>query len=214
MSRVPLNRYVAFVLVAMSGLAWDLYSKSVVFSTLGYPGQASHWVKTFFGGWVTFRLYTSFNQGALWGMAQGYTWLFASLSVVAFFGILYWLFVARAARSWWLTLSLAFIMAGTLGNLYDRLGLPQCIHPLTGERIYAVRDFLLFTFGGWPWPVFNFADVFLVTGACMLVVHSLLGQPMAAEEPVRESSASSGDVAGTDPSASDTRSVRAEAQRS
>ncbi|HID22224.1 MAG TPA: signal peptidase II [Planctomycetaceae bacterium] len=186
MSRVPLNRYLVFILVAASGLAWDLYSKSSVFSTLGYPGQASQWVKSFFDGWITFRLYTSFNQGALWGMAQGYTWLFASLSVAAFFGILYWLFVAKAAHSWWLTLSLGFIMAGTLGNLYDRLGLPQCVHPVTGERIYAVRDFLLFTFGGWPWPVFNFADVFLVTGACMLVLHSLLGQPAGAEQRFRE----------------------------
>ena len=36
----------------------------------------------------------------------------------------------------------------------------------------AVRDFLLFHFNGWDWPVFNFADVFLVTGATMLALQS------------------------------------------
>ncbi len=45
-----------------------------------------------------------------------------------------------------------------------------------GIPIFAVWDFILFTFGGWPWPVFNFADVFLVTGAVMLVLQSFRGE--------------------------------------
>jgi signal peptidase II len=133
---------------------------------------------------MTFRLFTSFNEGALWGMGQGYTWLFATLSIVAAIGILFWLFVAGAARSLWLTIALAFIMAGTLGNLYDRMGQHRCteLNPVTGipEQIYAVRDFLLFTFGRFHWPVFNFADVFLVTGAILLVVQSLKAEVTAA----------------------------------
>ncbi len=172
MKRVPWNRPVVFFAVALLGLTTDLATKAAVFSSLGYPGRSSQWVQTFFGGWVTFRFFTSFNRGALWGIGQGYTWLFAVLSLAALVGVLVWLFVFRAARSWWLTFSLALIAAGTLGNLYDRLGLPNCVDPITGQRIYAVRDFLLFTFGGWPWPVFNFADVFLVTGAGLLALHS------------------------------------------
>ena len=172
MKRVSANRFVCFFILAASGLSWDLYSKHEVFEDLGYPAHTSSWVREFFGGWLTFRLQTSFNEGALWGIGQGYTWVFAALSVVAIVGVLYWLFVVGTARSLWLTISLALIMAGTLGNLFDRLGLHNCIDPVDGSQIHAVRDFLLFTFGGWPWPIFNFADVFLVTGAIMLVLHS------------------------------------------
>ncbi len=177
MKRVPANRYVCFFLLAGSGLTWDLFSKHAVFSHLGYPKVSSDWVIEWFGGWLKFQLTTTFNEGALWGFGQGHTWIFAILSAVAVVGVLYWLFVLGAANSWWLTLSLALIMAGTLGNLYDRLGLHGCI--VNGTIKYAVRDFLLFTFGDWNYPVFNFADVFLVTGALMLVVQSFRAEAVS-----------------------------------
>lgn len=172
MTGVPANRWLAFLSIAAGGLAWDLYSKAAVFNDLGYPHQVSLWTSEYFGGWMTFRLFTSFNHGALWGIGQGYTSLFAGLSVVAVFGVLYWLFVVGAARSWWLTVALGLILAGTLGNLYDRLGWHGCTDRDTGATLFAVRDFLLFTFGDFHWPVFNFADVFLVTAAVMLVLQS------------------------------------------
>jgi signal peptidase II len=121
-----------------------------------------------------FRFHTSFNRGALWGIGQNLTMLFALLSLLAAFVILYWLFIRGAARSWMLTLCLAFIMAGTLGNLYDRLGWHGCTDAF-GNRILGVRDFLLFRFGTYNFPVFNLADVFLVSGAMCLIVQSLFG---------------------------------------
>lgn len=172
MKRVPANRRLSFAALVGVCLTWDLYSKSVVFGDLGYPGRSSQWVCQWFDGWLKFRLFTTFNEGALWGFGKGYTWAFAALSVVAAAGVFYWLFVVGAARSWWLTVSLAFVMSGTLGNLHDRLGMHGCLD--NGELQYAVRDFLLFTFGAFHWPVFNFADVFLVTGAVMLVLQSLM----------------------------------------
>lgn len=171
MDSIPANRFWIFLAIAAGGLTLDLYSKSAVFEHLGYPGQQSSWVVGDSTP-IDFRFYTSMNEGALWGMGQGYAWLFAALSLVAASAILYWLFVRGAALSRWLTVSLALVMAGTLGNLYDRIGMPGCIDPRSGETWYAVRDFLLFTFWGWPWPVFNFADVFLVCGAAMLVLQS------------------------------------------
>ncbi len=203
MKRVPANRFFIFGVIVAVGLGWDLYSKHVVFADLGYPAGTSkpfalgnhaifphHGVDgesdAFLQGWITFRLYTSFNPGALWGLGQGYTWLFACLSVVAVIGVIYWLFVHRAAQSLWLTATLALIMAGTLGNLYDR----ACCHGYTnldGESIFAVRDFLLFTFGDFAWPVFNFADMFLVTGAGMLILQSL-GTEHPATTPAAEES--------------------------
>ncbi len=176
MTRVPANRYFIFFLLVAACVTGDLYSKHLVFREIGYPGQSSD---LFLDGWITFRLFTSFNEGALWGVGQGYAWLFAGLSVAAIVGVTYWLFVRGAAVSLWLTVSLALVMAGTLGNLYDRIALHGCINPETGDPWYAVRDFLLFTFGGYHWPVFNFADVCLVTGAIMLVVQSFRTEPEA-----------------------------------
>lgn len=187
---VPLNRIVVFLLLAAVVLAVDLESKSLVFRDLGYPGtdldpavRGTHTVFAsprgrdgtsvpYLKGWLSFRLFTSFNRGALWGVGQGYTWLFAALSTAAVIGIPTWLFAFKAGRSWWLTVALGLILGGTMGNLYDRIGLPGCIDE-NGMTVLAVRDFLLFTFGKFHWPVFNFADMSLVTGAAMLVIHSL-----------------------------------------
>lgn len=172
MSQIPTNRRVWFCLLVVGGLTLDLVSKAVVFQQLqGFPRQGS-WVQGFFNSWMTFRFHTSINEGALWGIGQGMTWLFAALSVVAAVGVMLWLFKYGAARSLWLTIALALIMAGTLGNLFDRCGLHGCQRG-DGSSIYGVRDFLLFTFGSFHWPVFNFADVFLVIGAVMLGIQSL-----------------------------------------
>ena len=181
MSSIPRNRYIWFGLLSIVGLAIDLGSKEWVFGELGYPGRSSDWVQPFFGGWSTFRLFTSINEGALWGIGQGYTWLFALLSIVAIGGVSIWLFGYGAARSLWLTIALGLIMAGTLGNLYDRAGIHGCLRD-DGTLIYGVRDFLLFTFGSFHWPVFNFADCFLVTGAIMLAIQSLKGEELSSQQ--------------------------------
>ena len=164
-------------------LGWDLYSKTSIFSQLGFPGRQGkvyHWL----GKLSTFSLYTSFNEGALWGVGQGFAWLFAALSVVAIFVILYVLLRTLAGRSNWLTFALCLVLGGTLGNLYDRLGLHGCINPETGRPYLAVRDFLLFTFGTYSWPVFNYADVFLVTGTGMWVAYSFWSERQAAKQTV------------------------------
>ena len=200
--RISASRVVLFVLLTAFALTVDLTSKSVVFNDLGYPGadpnptvagthdrfrfpvtregesvQYIHVDQV-----ISFRLLTSFNKGALWGLGQDYTWVFAALSMAAVVGIPVWLFGFSAARSLWLTIALALILGGTLGNLYDRIGLHGC-RDTKGLPLPAVRDFLLFTFGSFHWPVFNFADVFLVTGASMLVVHSLFPIGSAGTEP-------------------------------
>jgi signal peptidase II len=170
-SPFPLSRLWLMLPLTAGCIGWDLYSKSAVFADLGFPagqGQLYRWL----GDASTFCLFTSFNEGALWGMGQGLTWFFALLSIVAVGVIVYFLVKTPAGRSNWLTVALCLVLSGTLGNLYDRLGLHGYTNPDTGQPIRAVRDFLLFTFWGWPWPVFNFADVFLVTGTVMLVVYS------------------------------------------
>jgi signal peptidase II len=181
MKPVPANRYLVFALVTGLGLGWDLYSKWLVFATLGYElRQSDYWLTWLWGDHV-FCLMTSLNGGALWGMGQGYSSVFAWLSVLAIIGVLYWLFVKGAAHSWWLTVALAFIMAGTLGNLYDRMGLHGLLNS-DGTLAYKVRDFMYIECI--RWPIFNFADTFLVTGAIMLLIQSFRAEPSSNPAPV------------------------------
>lgn len=198
MSQIPRNRYVTFFLIALLGLAIDLGSKDAIFARLGAIGVPGANVYEFVGGWMTFRLFTSINHGALWGIGQGMTWLFALLSVVAVGGVVTWLFVFRAAKSLWLTVALALIMGGTLGNLYDRAGLHGLVEA-DGSPVFGVRDFLLFTFGNFHWPVFNFADVFLVTGAIMLGIQSVRTE--AAEKSAKSAASTANVEPRNDPSA-------------
>jgi len=174
-------KVLCFSLVAMTGLVSDLWSKHTVFSWLKFPGQHQVWKGSFVGIPVDFQFATTFNLGALWGMGQGQTWLFASLSIVAVFALVYFLWTGQAVESWSLTIASGLLLAGTLGNLYDRLGL-HGYHNQDGP-IYGVRDFLDFVFfdGGFHWATFNLADSFLVTGAILLILQSFL-QPTS--EPV------------------------------
>lgn len=187
MTSVPKSRYWCFALLVLCGLAWDLGSKSWVFATLGFPEGKSDWSWScgLLWGKFTIRFYTHFNQGALFGIGQGMTLVFAGLSLVAVSAVVFWLFVYKAAQSWWLTITLGLITAGALGNLYDRLYLHGCV--AQGLPQYGVRDFILCTIPWieiqraplglnlvreWDWPIFNFADTYLVTGAVMLALHS------------------------------------------
>ncbi|HVX61964.1 MAG TPA: signal peptidase II [Pirellulales bacterium] len=166
MRAVPINRYAIFLLIGGLGCLADLATKHWVFAALGAPGGEAWWLCEDYCGFQT-----SLNEGALFGMGQGMVWLFAALSIAAAFAIVYWLFIAGAARDLLLTVALGCVMGGILGNLYDRLGL-WTLAELPGKRIYAVRDWILFQYHGWVWPNFNLADSLLVCGAALLVWHT------------------------------------------
>lgn len=161
--------------LALAGCALDRLTKDAIFRWRGLPRQGNVW-------WLIqgrFGIETSVNRGALFGLGEGFWWLFAILSLVALIGIITWLFVFRAAHDRWLTVALGFISGGIVGNLLDRLGLwnsaglPPAYH-------HGVRDWILFV---WPevklpifnpWPNFNIADSLLVTGAIMLLLHAIV----------------------------------------
>jgi signal peptidase II len=179
MPLLPKSRIIVFALIAAAGCALDLWTKDWIFDRLGMPGQAAPIVL-----WPgVFSLTTSLNEGALFGLGQGMTFVFAGLSIVAAVGIIYWLFAMGAARDWVLAISLAAIMGGIFGNLYDRLGFPGLTwnypEERIGEPVYAVRDWLHFRLESangdilFDWPVFNIADSLLVTGSILLVLYGL-----------------------------------------
>jgi signal peptidase II len=158
---VPMSRLFLFWSIAIGGAAFDLATKAAVFARIGQPPAPPFHV---IDGVLELR--TSFNPGALWGLGRGWphsSLIFALLSVVAALAICYWLFVRGAAASRRLTAALALIMAGALGNCYDRLVLGQ------------VRDFVHFHVDsiGFDFPIFNFADNMLVLGALALMILAL-----------------------------------------
>ena len=154
----------------------DLVTKSTVFhyhfepENWRHSAQQPHW---FIDG--IFGIQCSLNPGALFGMGQGYSNVFAAISFVAIFGIVLWLFVFKQAWDRWLTIAFGLITGGILGNLYDRLGLGY-LATYPEEIRDNVRDWILFRLEGVPffdpWPNFNIADSLLVTGAIMLFVQT------------------------------------------
>jgi lipoprotein signal peptidase len=123
------------------------------------------------------------NQGALFGLGRDHQGLanalFAAISVIAAVAILYWSNRPAAKRDWVLCAALGLILAGTIGNLYDRV------------FFAGVRDFLHVNYGGnlpgreYDWPVFNIADSCLVCGAILLLTQAAFSRTPA-EKPALE----------------------------
>jgi signal peptidase II len=166
----PRNRIPTYLLLTAIGTLLDLVSKTWVFKSMGGAFETTGWLID--TAWLRFELHTSLNKGALWGMGQGLALWFAAISVLAFAAINYWLFLRGAARSLWLTVALSLVSGGTLGNLYDRLGLHGVPFPGEPGNALAVRDFLHFQFGPLDWATFNIADCLLVIGSIMLLLQS------------------------------------------
>ena len=114
------------------------------------------------------------NQGALFGFLRDYQTLanggFAVVSLLAAMAIGVWSMQSTTARDRWLCSALGLILAGTLGNLYDRV------------VFNGVRDFLHWNYR-FDWPVFNIADCCLVCGAGLLLVQAFTASPAPSTEP-------------------------------
>ena len=163
--------------VALAAL--DLITKRWAFAFLGPPPSQIYWIWDGF-----FGLETSINHGALFGIWQGQTKILAAVSVAALIAILCWLWLGKATESRLLTWALTLMLAGVLGNLYDRLG-------LWGEA--GVRDWILFRYRTWTWPNFNIADSCLVVGAGIMLLYSFLdgrAQSQLAAQPPAEAAGS------------------------
>lgn len=168
------QRGLLFATLTILGTAADLWTKQLVFDAKGLPGEKhpSWWIENMAGCYVGIE--TAINQGALFGLGQGFGWLFAIVSLFAIGGIALWLFAAQACESLLLTLIMGMISGGILGNLYDRLNL----HNLPGPFAGGVRDWILLRYKSGPaeytWPNFNVADSLLVVGAILLAIYSIL----------------------------------------
>ncbi len=186
---------IVFLLVTAAGLAADLMSKHYVFQgVLNDPATAERLRANRYGiearlaagapprevlqivghrdvmPGVQFTLST--NPGVVFGIDMPRP-LVAAATLLAMALVLAVLAFSDR-RAWSVHLAMAFIMAGALGNLYDRLY--SCVRiPLEGIQpiCYQVRDFIDLSQLHYRW-IFNIADVLLVVGVGLLLLHRIL----------------------------------------
>lgn len=175
-SHTPTKHVILFWLLALGGATFDLWTKHAIFQQVGPPGSEAVSVVP-----KILELRTSHNTGALWGMGANLPYsslMFAGLSIFAAVLIVWWLFSQGAAKDFWLTVALGLIMAGAIGNCYDRI------------VFRYVRDFVHFHIDpiGFDCAIFNFADNMLVAGAVILMLLAFRPLPEAesGNQPIME----------------------------
>lgn len=172
MSFKPTNNFrsplalLAFAGTAALGLAIDLITKvwsfNVLLISMVQLPDGSYRIESdrypFIPGWLEF--YVTVNQGAVFGIGQGQRWLFLSVSVAAII-FLSWLF-AFSGRRFGYHIILGMLLAGVLGNMYDRV------------MFGYVRD-MIHALPRWPnlfpW-IFNVADSLLCVGVGLMLLYS------------------------------------------
>jgi len=101
-----------------------------------------------------------FNRGISWGMLHfADDRFFIVVSVVI--GIIACALAFYAYVRWMNHSSIVgevLVLSGALSNLIDRI-----LHQ-------GVIDFIALSFNGWSWPVFNFADAFIVVGVGIMFI--------------------------------------------
>ena len=112
-------------------------------------------------GFISFH--SAYNTGGAWSLfsdnsvAMIIIMVFTFVFIAADLLVTYW---PDGRKNAFFIVTLAFLGSGALGNLIDRLWLGY------------VRDFLRFDFI--TFPIFNVADVALVTGVIMLIVNIVI----------------------------------------
>jgi signal peptidase II len=144
---------VLFFALALCGSALDLLTKHLVFGRIEEYQEV-----TVLDGLLQFG--RTLNRGVIFGKFSGAEKLWLGISILAV-PVILWIFFSVKKPKWILTISLGLILAGTLGNMVDRVSQG------------AVRDFIKFHWKGHVWPLFNLADSFICVGVFLLSIEML-----------------------------------------
>ncbi|HEX5282946.1 MAG TPA: signal peptidase II [Bryocella sp.] len=153
---------IAALIIAAIVIALDRWSKLWIVHNIR-PGHARTIIPH------VFRLTHVLNTGAAFSLFEGSASpalvrnLLIAFSVFAVIVVivLLWKFAREFSL---ITFSLALILGGALGNLYDRI------------RFLHVVDFLEVHIVHYHWPDFNIADSAICIGACLLLIEMLRPQ--------------------------------------
>lgn len=134
----------------------DQITKNQVLTNLNY-GQRIN-IAPFFDLTLLFNTGAAFSFLANSGGFQ--RWIFTAIALFAIVLIVYWLNKYKDNKLFCLAITL--ILAGAIGNVYDRIILGHVI------------DFLLFYWNDWYFPAFNIADISISCGAFLLIIDELI----------------------------------------
>jgi signal peptidase II len=160
--------YLLFTLLTLIVVLLDQASKWFMVACLE-PYQAHSVVPEFFD------LVLVRNKGMAFGIlgqssshVAAYLLMGATLAAIVVIMVFFW----RARRDQkWLTMGLALILGGAVGNLVDRI------------RLGFVIDFLDFSIKGYHWPAFNLADSAVTIGTLWLLLNLILGKSLSEAKP-------------------------------
>jgi len=125
-----------------------------------------------FGEILTWRLV--YNDSAAFSLGFGYTWILAIISAIAALATIW--FARRITSVSWQIMTGIFL-AGVVGNLIDRL----IREPSFGNG--HVVDFIRIPFN---FPVFNLADIFIVSMAILTVIRVYRGENLGGVAPKKK----------------------------
>lgn len=158
------SRQVLFLGIGLGILALDQFLKEYFLETLK-PGVPVD----FIGSVIRFTLV--FNDGAAFSLGSGATWIFTIISSAAALVLLAYGFRSKSL-SW--SIMGGVLLGGILGNLTDRL-----FRPPSFAQGYVV-DYIQIPFN---FPIFNIADIAIVTICSLSVVRIMLGHEIGKENP-------------------------------
>ena len=157
---------VIFLLAATAGVVADLLSKHYVFGALIDRPERS---VTLIDGLLKFTLST--NPGIVFGFRHVPSLAVLGITMVAVVAVII-LFATSPRRQWCLHAALSMVIAGALGNAYDRL-FSRVTFPGRETCVGHVRDFIDVNIFGYRYPVFNVADIFLVVGVGLILIETI-----------------------------------------
>jgi len=140
----------AAIILAIIGL--DQLTKYIVIKNIGF-GEMIPVVDGFFylSHWK--------NEGAAWGIMEGWRAFLIPVTVIVSIVLVYYL---AKSKNRLFKVSLSMVLGGAVGNLIDR-----------AFREGGVVDFLDFHFWSYNFPTFNVADSFIVIGTILLSYYIL-----------------------------------------
>lgn len=162
-SNAAVSRWLFFV-ISLVLIALDQFTKNLAIATLklgmDYPvlGEVLAW-----------RLI--YNDSAAFSLGFGQTWILAVIATAAMLATI-WYSMKITSRSW--AVMAGIFLAGVVGNLIDRL---------TREPSFGnghVVDFIKIPFN---FPVFNLADIFIVSMAILTVIRVFRGENLGGVAP-------------------------------